>query len=479
MPNWQQIRNWLSNSDVAKNVRLSVWKIIRKSESPLGFLAVAAFGLTLVLILNIPGTPENQSANLLLPPSIETQKQPLSQAAAIDESAQNNNNPAGELVPNKSQSHKLRRNETLIGLLKRAEISNTNAHAAVNKLKKVTNLRKLKRNQEIHLRRASDDSRTIQELRIRDTFDEEATVKLVNGSYEASREPFTTYGLTHYVEGTITDSLYLSAKREGLPDKVIVDLIRLLSFDVDFEREIRTGDHFEVYFERTYAPTFDDIEEGRILKAVLTLQKRTLEAFYFKDSKNEEGYYDSDGKSTRRALMKTPLDVTVVTSSYGKRKHPVLGYTRMHKGVDFRARTGTPIMAAGDGVIERASRYGSYGNYIRIRHNNTYKTAYAHLSRYGKGIKKGKRVKQGQTIGYAGATGRVSAAHLHYEVIKNGKQTNPLKLKLPTGRALKGDELLTFKGNRTQILAEIEKIRDLQTVLTAGANPAHSQAAAR
>ena len=157
--------------------------------------------------------------------------------------------------------------------------------------------------------------------------------------------------------------------------------------------------------------------------------------------------------------MKPPLDVAVITASYGRRKHPVLGYTRMHKGADFRAPTGTPIMAAGDGIIEMSARNGSYGNYIRIRHNSTYKTSYAHLSRYGKGVKKGRRVKQGQIIGYSGSTGRVTAAHLHYEVLVNGKQTNPMTLKLPSGKTLKGKELQRFHQQTEQLSADLMQVQ--------------------
>jgi murein DD-endopeptidase MepM/ murein hydrolase activator NlpD len=165
--------------------------------------------------------------------------------------------------------------------------------------------------------------------------------------------------------------------------------------------------------------------------------------------------------------MKTPVDKAVMTSSYGKRRHPVLGYTRMHKGVDFRAYTGTPIMAAGDGVIERASRYGSFGNYVRIRHNGSYKTAYAHLSKYGRGVKKGARVKQGQVIGYSGATGRVTGAHLHYEVYYNGKQVNPMSLKLPSGRKLKGSELETYQSKRQVLITAVNQTRVNHQLITA------------
>lgn len=459
MLSWQQIRETLETQPWLQKA----WDLTKKagtaSESPAGFGTIAAVGLSAVIYINLPeGAPTSTEP---LPVAEETS----APQAAVEQTAPITPEAKPEPV---AESYKLRRRETLIGLLKRATIYNSNAHEAVNALKNVTNLRKLKAGQSMTLLRDAEDGRRIGELRIRDSFAEEAVVRRVDGRYEAAREDIHTYPLTHYVEGEITDSLYLSAQRVGAPPKVIVDLIRMMSFDVDFEREIRVGDHFEIYFARSYSPGFDDIEEGQILRAKLTMQKREVDAYFYKDKDGGEGYFDASGKSTRRALMKTPLDVVYVTDSYGPRKkHPVLGYRTMHTGTDFRARPGTPIMASGDGVIEMAARNGGYGKYIRIRHNGSYKTAYAHLSRYGKGIKKGTRVKQGQIIGYSGATGRVNGPHLHYEVHVNNKPVNPLTLKLPTGRTLKGQELETFQAQRNIILADLERIQQLQTVLLA------------
>lgn len=459
-----EIRDQIFQRDWWPKAQLLLKRLLKVSESPAGFTALAAVGLSFVLLLqlgdgNEPVTPpqaleEHQPDVSPMEASTEKQAAPLAEP------------PEPSISDPESQplTYSLRRNETLIGLLRRAGISNSEAHKAVNALKDVTNLRRLQRGQEVRL---IADAGALQSLRMRDSFGEEAVLKAIETGYRAERHNIPTLTLTHLVEGEITDSLYLSAQRAGLPTPVIVELIRLMSFDVDFEREIRQGDRFQVYFERDYAPEFGDLAEGRILQLKLELQKRTLEASYFEDETGHGDYFDPDGNSTRKALMKTPLDVTVVTSSYGRRKHPVLGYTRMHKGVDFRARTGTPIMAAGDGVVERASRYGSYGNYIRIRHNSTYKTAYAHLSRYGRGIKAGVRVKQGQVIGYAGATGRVSAAHLHYEVLVNGQQANPLTLKLPTGRVLAGEQLTAFQTKHAGYLADISQVKSQQQMMVA------------
>jgi len=463
MPRWQRIRNTvLTNKTV-----LALWRIIKRtgtaSESPVSFGIIAFVGIFLLVLLNI------KNPNIALPENIHTQAAPDEVELVAFQSA-----ASPPYVP-PVESFKLRRGETLISLLRRATIENGNAHDVVSYLKKVTNLRRLQAGQKIRLIRQANNGRRLSELRIRDSFSEEAVVRHEEGQYKAQRSPIKTYALTHFVSGEITDSLYLSAKRAGLPKKVIIDLIRMMSFDVDFEREIRIGDHFYVYFERDYSPDFDDIENGRILHAKLALKKRELEAYFYEDKNGRQGYYDAQGQSTRKALMKTPLDVAVLTSSYGKRRHPVLGYTRMHRGSDFRAPTGTPIMAAGDGIIEMAARNGSYGNYVRIRHNGSYKTAYAHLSRYGKGIKKGKRVKQGQIIGLSGATGRVTGAHLHYEVLVDGKQVNPMRLKLPTGRVLQGADLVTLQTLKVAVNTEIVAIKTGANILLVDREPSTPQ----
>lgn len=255
--------------------------------------------------------------------------------------------------------------------------------------------------------------------------------------------------------GTISSSLYVAAIEAGIPDSVIIDLIGLYSYDIDFQREIRRGDEFELLFERFYDDAGRAVKSGNIDYASMTVQGRQKGYYRFKAT--DDGitdYYDAKGQSAKKFLMRTPINGARISSGFGRRRHPVLGYTKQHMGTDFAAPTGTPIFAAGNGVIERSSRYGSYGNYVRIRHANGYKTAYAHMSRYGKGVKQGRRVKQGQIIGYVGATGRVTGAHLHYEVMLNGKKVNPLRIKVPTGRKLGGNMLAAFRLERDRIDAD-------------------------
>jgi murein DD-endopeptidase MepM/ murein hydrolase activator NlpD len=271
--------------------------------------------------------------------------------------------------------------------------------------------------------------------------------RAADGSFTADNEFADLSVATVRAGGVISDSLYLSARRAGLPDSIIADTIRIFSYDVDFQREVRNGDRFEVFFERHHDEQGQPVKEGNILFASMTLSGKRMELFRHapSDTKRTE-YFNEDGRTARKALMRTPIDGARLTSGFGKRRHPILGYRKMHRGLDFGARRGTPIMAAGDGVIDKLGRNGGYGKYIRIRHNGTYSTAYAHMNGYRKGLRRGKRVKQGQTIGYVGSTGRSTGPHLHYEVLKNGRQMNPLKVKMPTGRKLKG-----------KLLAELQK----------------------
>ncbi len=317
------------------------------------------------------------------------------------------------------------------------------AYKAITSLSKYYNMKKLQIGQK--LQAAYDTQGRLSGLNMQKDFDHMIRVSRSEDNFKADLKDIPSLTLTRHVQGVIEDSVFLSAYREGLPNSIIVDMIRIFSFDVDFQREIRKGDKFEILYERKISEDGKRVEEGNILFAKLTLRGKPISLYRYKTAKSHfADYFHENGKSAKKALMRTPIEGARLSSYYGKRKHPVLGYNRMHKGLDFSAPTGTPIMAAGDGIVERASRYGSYGNYVRIRHNGTYKTAYAHLSKYGRGIKSGRRVKQGQIIGYVGATGRVTGRHLHYEVMVNGKQVNPLRLKIPTGITLKGKDKNTF-----------------------------------
>ena len=261
-----------------------------------------------------------------------------------------------------------------------------------------------------------------------------------------------------YNESIILESLYKSATNQKIPANIIIEFARIYGFQVDFQRDIRKRDSFQIMYEVFLNDKKDIIETGNILYANLKLSGEDNSLYYF-DSKNSKGHYDKSGKSVQKALMKTPINGARLSSSFGMRKHPIDGFNKMHRGTDFAAPTGTPIMASGNGVIKKAGWCGGGGNCVVIKHNSTYQTVYAHMSKFAKGIRKGTRVKQGQTIGYVGSTGKSTGPHLHYEVIVNGKRINSQTLKLPSGKTLKGNERKIFETKRIMLdVLKSEKI---------------------
>ena len=253
---------------------------------------------------------------------------------------------------------------------------------------------------------------------------------------------------------TISSSLYQDGVKKGLPLSILADAIRLYSFDIDFQRDIQKNTQFEISYEILINEERNEITYGQINFINLIIQNRELEYYIFKSDDGLYDYFNKKGKNVKKSLLKTPLDGARLSSSFGIRKHPISGYNKLHKGVDFAAPKGTPVYAGGNGVVEYAGNNGGYGKYIRIRHNNEYKTAYAHLSGFKKGISKGKRVNQGDTIGYVGSTGKSTGPHLHYEIMFQNKQINPMKMKLPSGKTLKGEELKKFTKKANEIYAK-------------------------
>jgi len=264
------------------------------------------------------------------------------------------------------------------------------------------------------------------------------------------------------VKATVENSLYVDATRLGAPDKVVVQFANIYEYSVDFQRDIQPGDAFEMFFEVARDQKGDIVKAGDLLYTSFSPRGKTSEYFLFKDSQDRENFYDAAGKTAKRKLRATPVNGARLSSTYGRRKHPILGYRKMHSGVDFAAPRGTPILAAGSGTVERANRFGSYGNYIRIRHTDGYKTAYAHLKGFARGVKSGAYVKQDQVIGYVGTTGRSTGPHLHYEVMLNGKKINPRRLSQLSGKPLSTAQMPAFNARR----AEIDKMRSASEVLS-------------
>ena len=260
------------------------------------------------------------------------------------------------------------------------------------------------------------------------------------------------------VKNIIKNNLYSSAIDAKVEPNIIIEFARIFGFEVDFQRDIRKGDWFEIYYEKFEDENKKVRDTGKIIYASMYVNGEEINLYNFKYN-NQEEYYDIKGKSITKSLMKTPINGARLSSSFGMRKHPILGYNKMHRGTDFAAPSGTPIMASGSGTVTRARWCGGGGNCVKIKHNSTYETIYAHMKAFAKGIKEGRKVKQGQIIGYVGSTGLSTGPHLHYEVIVNGKKVNSQKLKLPSGKILKGEERQQFELDRIKIDLKLAEIR--------------------
>ena len=260
------------------------------------------------------------------------------------------------------------------------------------------------------------------------------------------------------VKNIIKDNLYSSAVNSKIEPNIIVEFARIFGFEVDFQRDIRKGDWFEIYYEKFEDDNGQVKDTGKIIYASMFVNGGEINLYNFKFNDTEE-YYDIKGKSITKSLMKTPINGARLSSSFGMRKHPILGYNKMHRGTDFAAPSGTPIMASGTGTITRARWCGGGGNCVKIKHNSTYETVYAHMKSFAKGVKEGRKVKQGQIIGYVGSTGLSTGPHLHYEVIVNGKKVNSQRLKLPSGKILKGEERKEFELKRIKIDLKLSELR--------------------
>ncbi len=320
-------------------------------------------------------------------------------------------------------------------------------------IKKQKEIKLLKKNQEVYFKLDTKD--TLQILEFKLEVDKKRDLVLLR---VANKKDFISKIIEKnlikvliFKEGRIDSSLYNTATKLGIKPNTIIEFARLYGFQVDFQRDIWKGDSFQIIYEQFENEDGSLIESGDIIYSNLNIQGNDLNLYKFILANKEIDYFDENGKSMRKTLMKTPINGARLSSPFGKRKHPILGFTKMHTGTDFAAPTGTPIMASGDGVVIRAQWCGGGGNCVKIKHNSVYQTVYAHMSKFGRGIKKGVKVKQGQIIGYVGSTGLSTGPHLHYEVIENGKKINSQKLKLPSGKTLKGEQRNRFEVNKIKI----------------------------
>ena len=354
---------------------------------------------------------------------------------------------------------RVKRGDTLLGLLVGAGVELGQARSAVGSLDGLFDPRHIQPGQEIRLAlqvEQGDGDVQIAGLSFQRDFETRIVVLHDDEGGFDSRAVDRPLQLDYAgAQGMIETSLFDAANEAQVPPIAMTEMVRAMSFDVDFQRDLHRGDGFEILYERFLDETGTVVRTGPVLYSRMNLRGREIEFYRHATADGVPEYFDASGVSVRKSLMRTPIDGARLSSGYGMRRHPISGYNKMHRGVDFAAPRGTPIYAAGDGVIVSIGWKGGYGKYIRIRHNATYSTAYAHMARFAKGIKKGTRVRQGQVIGRVGSTGRSTGPHLHYEVLVDGRQVNPRKVKLPTGRTLSAGELERFRLVR----AEIDRLR--------------------
>ncbi|MDB3943300.1 peptidoglycan DD-metalloendopeptidase family protein [Candidatus Pelagibacter sp.] len=359
----------------------------------------------------------------------------------------------------KKYNHKIKSGETFDKILNNYSINKKEINAIKESLSKKVNINKLNTNQKIQIILDKTNNK-IKEFVFQISNTEKIYLSKNSEDLEFD-EKILSIKLDKkiiYKENIILQSLYKAATDQNIPPNTIIEFARIYGFQVDFQRDIRKEDKFQIMYEVFIDENKKIIETGEILFANLKLSGQDNSLYYF-DKENLEGHYDKNGKSVQKALMKSPINGARLSSSFGMRKHPIDGYNKMHRGTDFAAPKGTPIMASGNGIVKKAGWCGGGGNCVKIRHNSTYETVYAHMSKFARGIKNGVRVKQGQTIGYVGSTGKSTGPHLHYEVIVNGKKVNSQKLKLPSGKVLKGKDREYFETAKIKLdVLKSEKI---------------------
>ena len=361
--------------------------------------------------------------------------------------------------PYEEISYVIKNNDTVEKILKKFKIKNEDIRniSAQLKQKKLANIysgRKLS----LIIKKLENGSNTIINLIYPITNTTSIEIRKSKNNFLVNENILQLNKKEVVIKNTIENNLYSSAMKSGLEPNIIVEFARIFGFEVNFQRDIRRGDWFEILYEKFEDDNGKVRDTGKIIYASMFVNGDELNLYNF-NYNNEEEYYDIKGKSITKSLMKTPINGARLSSSFGMRKHPILGYNKMHRGTDFAAPSGTPIMASGSGTITRARWCGGGGNCVKIKHNSTYETIYAHMKAFAKGVKEGRKVRQGQTIGYVGSTGLSTGPDVHYEVVINGKKVNSQKLKLPSGKILKGEERKQFELDRIKIDLKLSNLR--------------------
>ena len=361
--------------------------------------------------------------------------------------------------PYEEISYVIKNNDTVEKILKQFKIQNNDIREISVQLKnrKLTNIysgRKLS----LIIKKLENGSRTVVNFVYPINNTTSVAIRKSKNNFEIIENILQLNKVEVVAKNIIKNNLYSSAVEAGVEPNIIVEFARIFGFEVDFQRDIRQGDWFEILYEKFEDDNNKVRDTGKIIYASMYVNGEEINLYNFKFN-NIEDFYDIKGKSITKSLMKTPINGARLSSSFGMRKHPILGYNKMHRGTDFAARSGTPIMASGSGTVTRARWCGGGGNCVKIKHNSTYETIYAHMKAFAKGIKEGRKVKQGQIIGYVGSTGLSTGPHLHYEVLVNGKKVNSQRLKLPSGKTLSGDEREQFELDRIKIDLKLSNLR--------------------
>jgi len=418
-----------------------MYNFISKNSDKVKYFAVVMFCITFTLLLTIAYKNDEIASNK--PKKFST--------------TSSNFEEVKEFIIAKIKSpfvninYEVKSGDTIQKILKKLNVKNNEIQTIINKYKKYSNPNNLLKGNKIDIiieKTSSEKNNSIVKFSVPIT--KSTTIEITKNEQKEiiSKKIITKlYKKKAIVENIIKNSLYASAVEAKVDPNTIIEFARIFGFEIDFQRDIRKNDYFKIFYERFYDENNVFVKNGSILYAHMSVNGRDIVLYKFGDDK-DYGYFDVNGKSVEKALMKTPINGARLSSPFGMRKHPILGYNKMHKGTDFAAPAGTPIMASGSGTITAAKWCGGGGNCVRIKHNTTYETIYAHMQSFAKGIKKGRKVKQGQIIGYVGSTGMSTGPHLHYEVIVNGKKVNSQTLKLPSGKVLKGNERQLFEIHR-------------------------------
>ena len=361
--------------------------------------------------------------------------------------------------PYQEVKYTIENNDSIEKILKKYEVRNVDIKDISTQLKQ-KNLSNIYSGRELSLiiKKLDDGSKTVVNLLYPISNTISIEVRKIDKTFQVKENILRLYKKEVVVKNSIKNNLYSAAVDSKIEPNIIIEFARIFGFEVDFQRDIRKGDWFEIYYEKFEDDNGQIRDTGKIIYASMFVNGEEINLYNFKYNKIED-FYDIKGKSITKSLMKTPINGARLSSSFGMRKHPILGYNKMHRGTDFAAPSGTPIMASGSGTVTRARWCGGGGNCVKIKHNSTYETIYAHMKAFAKGIKEGRKVKQGQIIGYVGSTGLSTGPHLHYEVLINGKKVNSQKLKLPSGKILKGDEREKFELDRIKIDLKLSQLR--------------------